>query len=132
MIMSDSFKAVWTPRMLSILRIMTAALFIEHGGTKILGFPGAPLAAHPIFPVVLGGVIELVGSLFLLAGFYTRAAAFIMAGEMAVAYFYSHFPRAFFPYNNGGSLAIMYCFVFLYLFFVGAGPWSVDACRGKA
>jgi putative oxidoreductase len=127
MIMSDSFKAVWTPRMLSILRIMTAALFIESGTTKLFGWPGAPLAAHPIFPVLIAGVIETVGSLLLLAGFYTRAAAFIMAGEMAVAYFYSHFPRAFFPFNNGGSLAILYCFVFLYLIVAGAGPWSVDA-----
>ena len=132
MIMSESFKSVWTPRMLSVLRIMTAALFIESGLTKLFGFPGAPLAAHPLFPVMMAGVIETVGSLFLLAGFYTRAAAFIMAGEMAVAYFYAHFPRGFIPYNNGGSLAIMYCFVFLYLVVAGAGPWSVDACRGKA
>ena len=132
MTMNDSFSSVWTPRVLSILRIVTSADILQHGTTKLFGFPGAPLAAHPIFPVLIAGVIEFVGSLLVLAGFYTRAAAFILSGEMAVAYFMAHFPHSFFPYNNGGSLAIMYCFVFLYLVFAGAGPWSVDACRGKA
>src|SRR5215469_1371167 len=131
MFISDSALASWRPRMLSLLRIVVALLFLQHGLTKFFGFPGAAPASMPIFPVILAGLIEIIGSILLLIGLFTRPAAFIMSGEMAVAYWYAHFPRNPFPYNNGGTLAILYCFVFLYIFFAGAGPWSVDAVWGQ-
>ena len=129
MFTSDAGLASWTPRMLSLLRIVVALLFLQHGLTKFFGFPGAAPASMPIFPVILAGLIEIIGSILLLIGLFTRPAAFIMSGEMAVAYWYAHFPGNPFPYNNGGDLAIVYCFVFLYIFFAGPGPWSVDAAR---
>jgi putative oxidoreductase len=84
----------------------------------------------PFFPVILGGLIETIGSILLLIGLFTRPAAFIMWGEMAIAYRYGHFPLNPFPCNNEGSLAALYCFVFLYIVFAGPGPWSLDAARG--
>jgi putative oxidoreductase len=117
--------------MLSLLRIVVALLYLQHGLTKFFGFPGTAPASMPIFPVILAGLIEIVGSILLLIGLFTRPAAFIMSGEMAIAYWYAHFPRNPFPYNNGGNLAILYCFVFLYIFFAGPGPWSVDAARAR-
>jgi putative oxidoreductase len=132
MFMSDAFRAEWTPRVLSVLRIVAALCFLQHGMTKFLGFPGTAPAHLTLWPAGIAGAIEVVGSLLLLVGFYSRAAAFIMSGEMAVAYFMAHQPRALFPYNNGGELAIMYCFVFLYLAFAGGGPWSLDHRRAAA
>jgi putative oxidoreductase len=105
---------------------VVALLYLQHGLTKFLGFPGSAPSAMPLFPVILGGLIETFGSILLLIGLWTRPAALIMSGEMAIAYWYAHFPRSPFPYNNGGSLAILYCFVFLYIFFAGSGPWSID------
>ena len=131
MFMSDSALASWAPRMLSVLRIVVALLYLQHGLTKFFGFPGSAPASMAFFPVILGGLIEVVGSILLLIGLFSRPAAFIMSGEMAIAYWYAHFPRNPFPYNNGGTLAILYCFVFLYIFFAGPGPWSVDAARGR-
>jgi putative oxidoreductase len=128
--MSEEFRATWTPRLLSVLRIVAALCFLQHGLTKFLGFPGKAPASLSLFPELPAGLIELVGSLFLLVGFYSRAAAFIMSGEMAFAYFYAHQPRSLFPYNNGGELAVMFCFVFLYIAVAGGGPWSMDA-RGR-
>ncbi len=117
----------WTPHVLSILRIVVALLFLQHGLSKLFGFP-QPMAPPPMFTMIwFAGVIELVGGVLVALGLFTRAAAFIMSGEMAVAYFLVHAPRGFFPSVNGGSLAILYCFVFLYLVFAGAGPWSLDA-----
>jgi putative oxidoreductase len=132
MFMSDAFRAEWSPRLLSVLRIVAALCFLQHGMTKLLGFPGHASAHLSMFPELPAGVIELVGSLFLLVGFYSRLAAFIMSGEMAFAYFFAHQPRGLFPYNNGGTLAIMYCFVFLYLAIAGGGPWSLDHRRAAA
>ena len=129
MFMSESVLASWAPRMLSVLRIVVALLYLQHGLTKFFGFPGQAPASMPFFPVILAGLIEVVGSILLLIGLFSRTAAFIMSGEMAIAYWYAHFPRNPFPYNNGGTLAILYCFVFLYIFFAGPGPWSVDAMR---
>ncbi len=121
-----------SPYMLSILRLMTAALFIEHGGQKVLGFP--PMTHQmPMNVIALAsGWIELVGGALLLIGLGTRFAAFILAGEMAVAYFIVHAHGSFYPVVNGGELAVLYCFVFLYLWIAGGGPLSVDALfRGK-
>ena len=123
--MNDTLRG-WEPRILSVLRIVVALLYLQHGLTKFLGFPGSAPSAMPLFPVILGGLIETFGSILLLIGLWTRLAALIMSGEMAIAYWYAHFPRSPFPYNNGGSLAILYCFVFFYIFFAGPGPWSID------
>ena len=101
-------------------------LFVEHGLAKLLGFPTATL--HPgLFQLLwFAGVIELVGGLLLTFGLFTRPAAFIMSGEMAIGYFYAHFPRSVFPLLNGGEAAILYCFVFFYFFVCGGGDWSLD------
>ena len=134
MVISEEFRAEWAPRLLSVLRIVVALLFLQHGLTKLFGFPGTAPTNFNWFTLApgLASLIETFGGLALLFGFYTRVAAFIMSGEMAVAYFMSHQPRSFFPYTNGGSLAVLYCFVFLYLALVGGGEWSVDAKRAKA
>jgi putative oxidoreductase len=134
MVMSEAFQAEWAPRLLSVLRIVVALLFLQHGLTKLFGFPGTAPANFNWFTLApgLASLIETFGGLALLFGFYTRVAAFIMSGEMAVAYFMAHQPRDFFPYNNGGDAAVLYCFVFLYLALVGGGEWSVDAKRAKA
>jgi putative oxidoreductase len=125
---ADSTIATWSPRVLSIVRIVVALLFMEHGTQKLLGFPAGP---NPM-PALLSlqgvqGVIELVGGALLAVGFFTRPVAFILSGDMAVAYFMSHAPQNFFPILNRGDAAILYCFIFLYLAFAGGGPWSVDA-----
>ena len=129
--MNDTLRG-WEPRILSVLRIVVALLYLQHGLTKFFGFPGTAPSAMPLFPVILGGLIETIGSVLLLVGLWSRPAAFIMSGEMAIAYWYAHFPRNPFPYNNGGNLAILYCFVFLYIFFAGPGPWSIDSMWERA
>ncbi|WP_406856253.1 DoxX family protein [Alsobacter sp. KACC 23698] len=121
--------AAWSPRMLSVLRIMTGLLFLEHGTQKILHFPAGGNSPALASLSGMAGVLELVGGLLIVLGLFTRPAAFVLSGQMAVAYFLAHAPRNFFPVNNGGDAAILYCFVFLYLVFAGAGPWSVDARR---
>jgi putative oxidoreductase len=120
--------ARWAPRVLSILRIVTALLFLEHGTQKLLGFPPSPNPGPPLASLGgLAGTIEIVGGHLVAIGLFTRPAAFIMSGEMAFAYFMAHAPRNFFPVVNGGDAAILYCFVFFYFMFAGPGPWSVDA-----
>ncbi|MGC2463449.1 MAG: DoxX family protein [Steroidobacteraceae bacterium] len=119
--------ASWTSRMLSVLRIVTGLLFLEHGTQKLLGFPASPNPGPALFSLLgVQGILELAGGFLILIGFFTRPVAFILAGDMAVAYFMAHAPRGFFPTLNGGQLDILYCFVFLYLVFAGAGTWSVD------
>ena len=114
----------WAPYALGILRIVAALLFIEHGLQKMFGFPSA---GPPMSAVLwIEALIEVLGGLALLVGAYTRPVAFVLSGDMAVAYFTAHFPRSFYPAVNGGDAAILFCFVFLYIFFAGAGPWSVD------
>lgn len=116
----------YAPQALAVLRIIVAILFILHGTQKILGFPASEM--HPPLMSLFGlaGLIEIIGGLMILFGFYTRPAAFIASGEMAVAYWMAHAPGNFFPTNNGGDAAIMFCFVFLYLVFAGPGAWSVN------
>ena len=123
----NALLAAWTPRLLSVLRIVSAFLFMSHGMQKMLGVP-VPRAA-PVDMWSLSGVagqLELVGGALLLLGLFTRPVAFILSGEMAVAYFMAHAPQSFWPLINRGELAVMYCFVFLYLCVAGGGPWSLD------
>ena len=128
--------AVWTPRVLSLLRIVAGLLFLEHGTQKLLGFPpsanpAAPLPAFAALPLLMQvqGCIEAFGGVLIVIGLFTRPIAFILCGDMAVAYYMSHFPRNFFPILNGGDAAILYCFVFLFLAVAGGGAWSADKAR---
>ena len=130
-----ALRLTWEPRMLSILRIVVGLLYMEHGLAKILDFPHQP--NHALYaPFTLNpglqGLLELVGGLLLAVGFFTRTVAFVLAGNMAVAYFMVHGPRGFFPLLNGGELAIVYCFVFLYFWVAGGGEWSLDRLREPA
>lgn len=119
--------AAWTSRALSVLRIVSGLLFLEHGTGKLLGFPPSDHAATELFSLIgVQGALELVGGFLILIGLFTRPVAFILTGDMAVAYFMAHAPKSFFPTINGGQLAILFCFVFLYLVFAGGGKWSVD------
>lgn len=124
----------WAPQLQSLLRIVAAFMFILAGTTKLFSFPVAmPGGGHaPYFSEIgLGGVLEAFGGLLLLIGLFTRPVAFVLAGEMAVAYFQFHFPNGFWPVANGGVSAALYCFVWLYFSAAGAGPWSLDAKRGR-
>jgi putative oxidoreductase len=121
------------PILLSVLRIVAALLFLEHGAQKLLGFPpGSPMPMPPAFTLIwFAGLIELVAGTLVALGLFTRSVAFLCAGEMAFAYFIGHAPRGLFPANNMGDAAILYCFVFLYISAAGPGPWSVDALRSR-
>ena len=129
----DAFIAEWAPRMLSVLRIVAALLLLEHGTQKLFGFPlPNPAAGGTPAPFTLiwyAAILEFAGGLLLLFGVFTRPVAFILSGEMAFAYWMAHAPRNPFPVLNGGDAAILYCFVFLYLFAAGGGAWSVDQYR---
>jgi putative oxidoreductase len=118
----------YQPYALAALRIITALLFIEHGTMKLFAFPIPQGAGGPLSTIALiAALLEVIGGLGILVGFLTRPIAFILSGEMAVAYFMAHFPHGFFPAVNGGGEAILYCFVFLFLVFAGAGAFSVDS-----
>ncbi len=119
----------WSPRVLAAVRIVTALLFIEHGLMKLVAFPAAVPGLPAPLPTILvaAALIEIVGGALIAVGLFTRIAAFICSGEMAVAYFMFHAPKTFWPAINQGEPAILFCFVFLYLAFAGAGAWSIDA-----
>jgi putative oxidoreductase len=118
----------YAPRALAVLRIVTALIFIEHGTQKLFGFPGPPESGLPPVGSLFwfGAILEALGGFLILIGFLTRPVAFLLAGEMAVAYWFFHAPKGFFPVLNGGDAAILYCFVFLLMVFTGPGAWSVD------
>jgi putative oxidoreductase len=124
--------AQWSPRMLSIFRAVVALLFLEHGTAKLFAFPAdAAFDKLQLFSLIgFAGVLEVVGGVLILLGLFTRPAAFILSGEMAVAYFTAHAPRDFFPLLNHGEAAVFYCFAFLYLAVAGGGAWSLDQRRG--
>jgi putative oxidoreductase len=129
----SNFMDDWAPRVLSLLRIMTGLQFLEHGTQKLFAFPPRSGPTGPDLMSLLGvqGCLEVVGGLLIILGLFTRPVAFILAGDMAAAYFMSHYPRSFFPILNGGDAAILYCFVFLYLSAAGGGVWSIDANRAR-
>ena len=124
-----------SPELRSVLRIVAALLFMQFGAAKLFAFP-VPL--HPGGGTVrlasqlgVAGILELFGGGLILIGLFTRPIAFLLAGEMAVAYFQAHFPKGFWPLANGGVSAVLYCFLWLYISAAGAGPWSIDAKRGR-
>ncbi|HUR81679.1 MAG TPA: DoxX family protein [Thermoanaerobaculia bacterium] len=127
--MAFAFPTRPSPALRSILRIVAGLMFFLHGTQKLLGFPdpGAQLQPHAPLLLKAAGVIELACGALLVLGLFTSIAAFLASGEMAVAYFKQHFPNGVWPTLNGGELAALYCFVFLYLAFAGGGPWSIDA-----
>jgi putative oxidoreductase len=129
----DRSIAAWRPYALAALRIMAALLFIEHGTMKLFGFPAAMPMEISLFSLMgLAGILETVGGLLLLVGLFTRVAAFVLAGEMAAAYFMAHAPQGFYPVMNQGEAAILFCFVFLYLVFAGPGALSLDGLRAAS
>jgi putative oxidoreductase len=125
----------WAPHLLSLLRVVTAFLFMQVGTAKLFAFPGAIMPDGGTAPLAslagVAGALETVGGLLLLVGLYTRPVAFVLSGEMAVAYFYGHARMGFWPVLNQGAPAALYAFLFLYLSSAGAGPWSVDGFRGR-
>jgi putative oxidoreductase len=138
--MSSLDASPWRDRVLSVLRIVAGVMFMSAGTVKVFGFPGTPFGPMDPVPLMsqmgIGGIIEIVGGLLITIGLFTRPAAFICSGQMAVAYFQFHFPKSIYPTENDGTGAALYCFVFLYLVFAGAGSWSIDAAirrrRGAA
>jgi putative oxidoreductase len=126
---------VWTSRMLAIFRIVAGLMFFQAGTMKLLGFPANPMPNMPpielMSQVGIGGLMEIVGGIAIMLGLYTRPVAFVLAGEMAVAYFQFHQPNGFWPSSNGGVPAVMYCFFFLYLAAAGAGAWSLDSVLAR-
>jgi putative oxidoreductase len=122
----------------ALLRIVTGLLFMQHGVQKLFGLlidpsRGPWTGAPPMFSQFwFAGVLEVFGGALIVLGFFTRPVAFLLAGEMAVAYFQAHFPRSFWPILNGGEAPVLFCFIYLHLFAVGAGPWSIDALRRRS
>jgi len=132
--MTAYLETVWAPRVLSIVRVVSALIFMAHGTQKLLNFP--PRANNAAAPDILSmygiaGSLEIVGGILLLFGLFTRPVAFILSGQMAFAYFIGHAPRNFFPTLNGGDASILYCFLFLYFVFAGGGAWSLDKAIWK-
>lgn len=129
----DQMFAKWQPAALSLLRFMAGLLFLQYGFAKLLKWPAVPMFEKVQLFSLYGaaGSIELIGGILLVLGLFTRPVAFIASGEMAFAYFMSHAPRGFFPVLNHGDLAILFCFVFLYLACAGGGSYSLDTARGK-
>lgn len=122
------------PYALALLRIVSGLIFLEHGTQKFFSFPDGDFAGSGWAlnnPAAFAGLVEIVGGVLITIGLFTRPAAFIASGTMAVAYWMAHFPQDVFPVNNGGDAAILYCFVFLYLLFAGPGAWSVDGVRAN-
>jgi putative oxidoreductase len=128
-----TFLSKYQPQLLALLRIVAGLLFLEHGTVKLLHFPTSMPPGDMGMVGTVAGVIEMVGGALVTVGLFTRIAAFIMSGEMAVAYWMVHFSKGgFYPVINGGGEAILFCFVFLYIAAAGAGPWSVDSAMTRS
>lgn len=118
------------PHLLSVLRIVTGFLFIQHGGQKLLGYPVPMRSGFDLFSLSsIAGSLELIGGALMIVGLFTRPTAFLLSGLMAFAYFIAHAPHGFWPIANKGELAVLYCFVFLYFSVAGGGTWSLDSLR---
>ena len=129
----DSLRVTSAPYLLSVLRIVLGLLYMQHGLSKLISFPQPAPANFQLFSLIgLAGVLETFGGLLITIGLFTSPVAFILSGEMAFAYFIAHFPRSWLPALNGGNLAALYCFVYLYIAAVGGGPWSLDAMRARS
>jgi len=127
------FLRPYRPQLLSLLRFMTGLLILQHGCAKYLNFPVGPMNhASPSTMSGAAGILELAGGILLVLGLFTRPVAFILSGMCAVAYFYAHAPRGFFPILNAGELAVLYCFTLLYIASAGGGAWSLDRSMRKA
>ncbi|MBI4502732.1 MAG: DoxX family protein [Gemmatimonadetes bacterium] len=131
--MNDTMFETWAPRLRSVMRVMAAFVFLAHGSQKLFAFPVTePQPTAPLFTLFwFAGICEFFGGSLMLLGWFTRPVAFILAGEMAVAYFTRHAPGGFWPILNRGELAVLYCFLWLYLAVAGPGPWSLDALRAR-
>ena len=130
-----NFLAPWSPQFLSVMRIAVGLVFLQHPAAKFLGFPHVAYFDNlQIFswPIGIAGIIETIFGLLLFFGLFTRVAAFILSGEMAVAYFMAHAPQGFYPLLNMGEAAVLFCFVFLYIAAAGPGPWSIDEMMGRS
>ena len=127
--------AAWAPRLLSVLRIVAALIFMLHGAMKLFAFPAGVLpngaTVSWMSEAGIAGILEVFGGALVAVGLWTRPVAFLLSGEMAVAFFQFHFPRGFWPVMNGGTEAVLYCFLWLYFSAAGAGAWSLDAMRRK-
>ena len=130
--MEFTWLSRWQPQLLAILRIMAALLFLEHGTMKLFHFPAPQMPGPLPTLLVVAAVLELVLGVLMVLGLFTRLAAFVAAGEMAVAYFMGHFPKSFWPGINMGDAAILFCFIFLYIAAAGAGAWSIDGARTRS
>jgi putative oxidoreductase len=123
----EKLETIWAPRVLGIVRVASALIFMEHGTQKLLGFPPSANPSPALFSLYgFAGTLEIVGGMLLVLGLFTRPVAFILSGEMAFAYWTGHAPRNIFPILNGGDASILYCLLFLYLAFAGGGVWSLD------
>jgi len=126
----SELETVWAPRLLGLLRIVAAALFIEHGTQKLFGFPPPTQGMPAAFTLLwFAAILETVGGFLILIGLFTRPVAFILSGQMAVAYWLAHAPHSLYPAINGGDAAILFCFFFLYLVAAGPGAFSLDGLR---
>jgi putative oxidoreductase len=130
--MEFTWLSRWQPQLLAIFRIVVALLFLEHATSKFFAFP-APFPVNPLPPVLIAaGVVELLAGVLVTLGLFTRLAAFIASGEMAIGYFMQHFPQSFWPMVNKGEAAILFCFAFLYIAAAGPGAWSIDGARMRS
>jgi putative oxidoreductase len=129
----SAVSATWSPRVLSVLRIVAGLLVLQYGLAKLFGWPAVKMFENLPWLSLFGvaGMFELIGGILLILGLFTQPVAFVLSGEMAAAYFIEHFPRGFFPVLNHGDLAIALCFIFFYLACAGGGPWSLDAIMRK-
>lgn len=127
----NSFLTSWSPRILSVLRIIAGFLILWHGSQKLFNFPASEKAGELSGMMMTAGILEFFGGLLILLGLFTRPAAFLLSGLLAVAYFMAHAPGGFLPLTNRGELAVLYCFVFFYFVFAGGGTWSIDALIGR-